>query len=154
MSVFETWISALTPEVWEKEDEKHVAAIAFGSNLGDRLANIEHALRLLEDPETMILGGETLSSKSSWKTYIVNTSFLYETSPMYVHDQPDFMNGACLVHAKPVILSERGLITDLDRDEPSSCGVTFCSKVYRKDCRTHARHSKWAPSDRFGYHRI
>jgi 7,8-dihydro-6-hydroxymethylpterin-pyrophosphokinase len=50
--------------------------------VGDRVANIEGALNFLEQ-------------KSDVK--IVDTSFLYETLPMYVHDQPRFINGACLV---------------------------------------------------------
>jgi 7,8-dihydro-6-hydroxymethylpterin-pyrophosphokinase len=50
--------------------------------VGDRVANIEGALEFLEQ-------------KSDVK--IVDTSFLYETLPMYVHDQPRFINGACLV---------------------------------------------------------
>jgi dihydroneopterin aldolase/2-amino-4-hydroxy-6-hydroxymethyldihydropteridine diphosphokinase/dihydropteroate synthase len=77
----------------------HTVSIAFGTNLGDRFANIEHALRLLEDP--MSISKARLATDGSFdaKTYIIDTSFLYETAPMYVTDQPDFVNGACLVRA-------------------------------------------------------
>ena len=74
------------------ENGLHRAAIALGSNLGDRFANVEYALRLLED---VSLGGDQGHSQDI--VTIVNTSFLYETEPMYVLDQPKFVNCACLV---------------------------------------------------------
>ena len=58
----------------------HMAAVAFGSNLGDRAGHIDAALRLLNAHEHISL---------------VDTSFLYETAPMYLLDQPRFLNGAC-----------------------------------------------------------
>ena len=64
---------------------EHFAAIALGSNLGDRFANIEAALSLLDRQ----WGSASLA--------VINTSFLYETAPMYVTDQPDFLNCACIV---------------------------------------------------------
>lgn len=66
------------------------AAIAFGSNLGDSFHNIEFALRLLEVPNEIL-------KDVAGKVDIVNTSFLYESTPMYVEDQPSFINGACMV---------------------------------------------------------
>lgn len=48
--------------------------LAVGSNLGHRYSNIQKALRLLNQK-------------------VVRTSFLYETAPMYVLDQPPFLNG-------------------------------------------------------------
>ena len=67
----------------------HKAAIALGSNLGDRFTNIEHALRFLEHSPALQGAGGYAS--------IIDTSFLYETEPMYVTDQPKFVNCACLV---------------------------------------------------------
>ncbi|KAJ7628577.1 Dihydropteroate synthase [Roridomyces roridus] len=63
----------------------HTATLALGSNLGDRFYNIELALRLLEapNPETVL--------------HVVDTSFMYETAPMYVTDQPAFINCACMI---------------------------------------------------------
>lgn len=57
------------------------AVVAFGSNLGDRIANIEGALRKMKDANLNILG---LSS-------------LYETKPMYYDDQDAFLNGVCQI---------------------------------------------------------
>ena len=68
------------------------AVIALGSNLGDSFQNIEHALRLLEDPRAF-----NASDGSAEVVTVIDTSFLYETSPMYVEDQPCFVNGACIV---------------------------------------------------------
>ncbi|KAH9947750.1 Dihydropteroate synthase [Amylocystis lapponica] len=70
---------------------KHRAAIAVGANLGDRFANIELALRLLEAPEN------ALNGSGPPKAVVVDTSFMYETAPMYVTDQPKFINCACLI---------------------------------------------------------
>lgn len=56
--------------------------IALGSNVGNKIEEIEKACRAIdEDPDMRI----------------VDTSFLYETKPMYVEDQESFMNGACEV---------------------------------------------------------
>ena len=62
---------------------ERVLAIALGSNLGDKVRNIETALRILETQHGI---------------RVVDTSFLYESSPMYFKDQPPFVNGACLVN--------------------------------------------------------
>lgn len=51
--------------------------LSIGSNLGDRLDNIQSALKLLKR-----------------KVAVTNTSFLYETAPMYLTEQPKFLN-AC-----------------------------------------------------------
>lgn len=72
----------------------HTAAIALGSNLGDRFANIELALRLLENP-LRVLDATVVGENAD--IAIINTSFLYETAPMYVIDQPSFINCACMV---------------------------------------------------------
>lgn len=72
----------------------HKAVIALGSNVGDRFYNIEYALRLLEDPAKCIPDVELGLTPA---VFVVDTSFLYETAPMYVTDQPAFINGACLV---------------------------------------------------------
>jgi 2-amino-4-hydroxy-6-hydroxymethyldihydropteridine diphosphokinase / dihydropteroate synthase len=64
-----------------KPPEKHIAYIAFGSNLGDRIKWIEKALNLM--PKRGIK--------------VKRTSSLWETEPMYVVDQASFVNGVCEV---------------------------------------------------------
>ncbi|KAF9653694.1 Dihydropteroate synthase [Thelephora ganbajun] len=98
-------ISATQPPRDEKPPSSHTVAIAFGSNLGDRFANIELALRLLESPGQFLDAGDDINQKDA-EVAIIDTSFLYETTPMYVTDQPSFVNGACLVETNllPVTL--------------------------------------------------
>lgn len=86
----------LTQESVSSRSGHHLAAIALGSNLGDRFANIEAALRLLDQPELIPAPVEQGASMS---LAVVNTSFLYETAPMYVTDQPSFLNCACIVRS-------------------------------------------------------
>ncbi len=75
------------------DQDWHVAAIALGSNVGDRAANIEAAVQALSEAKDCVL---------------VDTSFLYETAPMYMLDQPNFLNAACRIATK---LSPHDLLT-------------------------------------------
>ena len=95
--------SEMTREKWLENQETMLVedgkfskvAIALGSNLGDSFQHIEYALRLLEIPE------EILRDDGTGKfVFVVDTSFLYETAPMYVTDQPSFINCACVVSHK------------------------------------------------------
>ncbi|KAJ8082068.1 trifunctional dihydropteroate synthetase [Marasmius tenuissimus] len=72
----------------------HTAAVALGSNLGDSFQNIELALRLLETPSQLLSNRELPADAT---IDVVETSFLYESAPMYVTEQPPFINGACLI---------------------------------------------------------
>jgi 2-amino-4-hydroxy-6-hydroxymethyldihydropteridine diphosphokinase len=56
-------------------------AIALGSNLGDRVENIENAIKLMATKGVKVL----------------QTSHMYETAPMYYEDQGVFLNCACEV---------------------------------------------------------
>lgn len=65
---------------------KRGVVVALGSNVGNRVEEIEKACRAIDaDPDMRI----------------VDTSFLYETKPMYVEDQERFVNGACEVSGSP-----------------------------------------------------
>lgn len=61
------------------------AYIALGSNLGDRIDMIEKAC----------------NEMSARGIKIKRTSCLWETEPMYVLDQENFINGACEVRSRP-----------------------------------------------------
>jgi len=52
--------------------------IALGSNIGDRIQALHEALKELQTIGTLKC-----------------TSYLYETPPMYLNDQPSFLNAAC-----------------------------------------------------------
>ena len=72
-------------------------AIGIGSNLGDRERNIAEAVRLLERVVA-----------------VERTSSLYETAPMYVQDQPAFLNAAVVGETD---LGPRSLVAALKRIE-------------------------------------
>jgi 2-amino-4-hydroxy-6-hydroxymethyldihydropteridine diphosphokinase len=59
------------------------ASIAFGSNIGDREANISTALRILKQ-----------------KIKIIKTSSFYETKPMYLENQNWFLNSAVIIETE------------------------------------------------------
>lgn len=63
------------------DDLQHIAYLGMGSNLGERAALLSAALVELE-----VRGIKILS-----------TSSMYESAPMYVEDQPRFMNAVCKV---------------------------------------------------------
>lgn len=57
------------------------AYVALGSNLGDRIAEIERACREMD----------------ARGIRVTRTSSLWETEPMYFADQDRFVNGVCEV---------------------------------------------------------
>ncbi|WFD04668.1 trifunctional dihydropteroate synthetase [Malassezia obtusa] len=78
-------VPADAPPAQTGADGWRAAALALGSNLGDRLAHLEAALaRLDAHPDVRV----------------VDTSFLYETQPMYYTEQPRFLNGACRIQTR------------------------------------------------------
>lgn len=78
----------------------HVSYIAFGSNVGDRAANISKAIDLLNE-------------NSECK--VVDTSFLYETTPMYVTNQDTFINGCLKLLTKLEPLNLLKLLKDIEK---------------------------------------
>ena len=70
----------------EPDAGKHSVYIALGGNLGDRLNHLEAACGLMAKGEIKL----------------VRTSGLYETKPMYMEDQGQFLNGVCEVGSSPV----------------------------------------------------
>lgn len=62
----------------------HIAYIALGSNLGDRISMIERAC----------------NEMSQRGIKVKRTSGLWETEPMYVLDQDKFLNGVCEVSTR------------------------------------------------------
>jgi dihydroneopterin aldolase/2-amino-4-hydroxy-6-hydroxymethyldihydropteridine diphosphokinase/dihydropteroate synthase len=78
------------------------AILALGSNLGKRAATLRHALTKIGQ-----LPG----------TRVVRTSFLYQTQPCYVLDQPAFLNAACAIKTS---LPPYELMSHLQRIEKES----------------------------------
>jgi len=62
--------------------KQHEVYIGLGSNLGDRVKNISQAIKILE--------------AKKYAT-VIGTSFLYQTPPALVTDQPMFLNAVCKI---------------------------------------------------------
>ena len=92
----------------ESDSTLHNAYIAVGSNLGDRYQNIASALEMLCDPEWQPEEGVFEI------VHLVQTSYLHETAPMYMIDQPTFLNGAVQIATN---LSPRALLRRIKRVE-------------------------------------
>ncbi len=70
--------------------------VALGSNLGDRAAHMHHALL-----------------EMAHVARVEETSFLYESAPAYVVEQPDFLNAVCCLRTA---LSPPDLLAALETD--------------------------------------
>lgn len=79
-------VTSFNLPVEEKKADKyqghHTAYIAFGSNSGDQILNINDALKLLQ----------------GYDITVESTSSLYISKPMYYLDQPDFFNGVIKIN--------------------------------------------------------
>jgi len=85
------------------------AIIALGSNVGDRLANLRLAVDLL-----------------SKQIEIVKTSHVYETEPMYVENQPAFLNAALIsrtdLSPRDLLALLKSLEQEIGRQARQICG--------------------------------
>ncbi|PNY25731.1 Folic acid synthesis protein fol1 [Tolypocladium capitatum] len=79
---------------------KQTAYIALGSNLGDRVAEIERACNEMDRRGIRVR----------------RTSSLWETEPMYVADQDRFINGACEVETELEPLALLDELQAIERD--------------------------------------
>ena len=78
--------------------EAVTAYLGLGTNLGDRLKNLERAARLLfpspegRCPETSAEPGVSMSLKGGGYLQPLRSSSIYETAPWGYTNQPDFLN--------------------------------------------------------------
>ncbi|KAF9579791.1 trifunctional dihydropteroate synthetase, partial [Lunasporangiospora selenospora] len=79
----------------------HEVYLALGSNLGNSPANLENALKMLERGN---------------RVRVIDTSFMYETPPMYVTDQPSFINAACKIKTDLAPLELLELIKEIETE--------------------------------------
>lgn len=121
-----TFSTATTPKPQPMENQqqfRYRAYLAVGSNLGDRYQNIRNALGLLCRQHQEHEESDGSGASSTVPVKVVKTSFLHETAPMYVTDQPRFVNGALIIDTdlEPralldrIKLVEAELGRDLDR---------------------------------------
>ncbi|KAK9460580.1 Dihydropteroate synthase-like protein [Lipomyces oligophaga] len=85
------------------QQNEHIAYLGLGSNLGDSAALLEAALGELEARGIKVL----------------RTSSMFETAPMYVENQPRFLNAACKVSTS---LSPHELLAAVQDVEKNALG--------------------------------
>lgn len=84
-----------------KFDGATKVVLSLGSNLGNKKQNIQNALSQLEQRG---LGR------------VADTSLLYSTAPMYVENQPAFLNGVCKLSTTLTPHALLAALKDLERD--------------------------------------
>ena len=106
------------------------SVVAFGSNMGDRIANIEAALYMMRKRGLRV----------------TKLSSLYETKPMYYDDQDPFLNGVCQIETdlEPLQLLDvlQSIENDLGRRRVIEKGprtIDLDIILYNNDCIRHAR---------------
>ena len=104
--------------------------MALGSNLGDRVFNIEAALSKMREQNIRI----------------IKISSLYETKAMYYDDQDAFLNGVCQIETnlKPLELLDvlQSIENDLGRERIIDKGprtIDLDIILYNKDVFEHPR---------------
>ena len=115
----------------------HRAFVAIGSNVGPRTTHFIDALR-----ELRMIGD------------VVNHSFLYETMPMYVTDQPSFLNAAVelMTHLGPgpLLHALKKIEVTFDFPFPFQCAaivlacLTYCTRsllLFRAHEENHWPHT-------------
>ncbi len=85
--------------MFDSKLEIHKIALALGSNIGDRMAALQAARKGLADYMT-----------------ITAASPIYETAPIYVTDQPLFLNAALIGETKLGPLTLLRAVKDLEND--------------------------------------
>ncbi|KAK0564260.1 trifunctional dihydropteroate synthetase [Tilletia horrida] len=124
--------------------------LSLGSNLGARSAFIHSALRLLRAARR-VPGG---SGHEQWKfvedkkgdglplCMVADTSFMYETAPMYVEDQPRFLNAAARIQTRlsPFDLLDltQAIEARLGRDHAASLAMPKGPRVVDLDMIWHS----------------
>lgn len=108
--------------------DQHRAHIALGSNVGDRVGNIESACRMM--------GHHGIK--------VTRTSALYETNPMYYENQRMFINGVCEVSARrPTQHLNCSQRWNTGRDFPRACTATTAASTDRSRARKDQNRAKW-----------
>ncbi|RKP05818.1 Dihydropteroate synthase-like protein [Thamnocephalis sphaerospora] len=75
-------LTAASAEAALQSHRTNLVYIALGSNMGDRVRALQQSLKAMA---------------ATCDADVLDTSFLYETAPMYVEDQPMFLNAVCKI---------------------------------------------------------
>ena len=82
-------------------DVQYQYYVSLGSNLDDRKAQIQGAVRQLENHPDIKL---------------INTSFMYESDPMYLQDQPTFLNCCILIETSMDMMTLLGVTQQIEQN--------------------------------------
>ncbi|KAJ0251706.1 Folate synthesis bifunctional protein [Hirschfeldia incana] len=93
----------------EVNSTEHEVVIALGSNIGNRMNNFREALRLMK------LGG----------ICVTRHSCLYETAPVHVTDQPNFLNAAVRGVTKLPPHELLAVLKTIERDMGRTDGIRY-----------------------------
>lgn len=77
-----------------------ITYLGLGSNLGDRLSHLQHALNRIN----LVVGD------------VQRVSRVYESQAMYERDQPDFLNAVCQALTRYEPLELIGILKQIERD--------------------------------------
>lgn len=112
------------------EETAVTAYLAIGTNLGDRIKNLQDALASLPRISEESIGAEVTAQRF---LHVTKCSQLYESEPMYVVDQPQFINGAIQVRSR--LSPKTRLTSTADFNKPSTRFPASTSESGRVDAR-------------------
>jgi 2-amino-4-hydroxy-6-hydroxymethyldihydropteridine diphosphokinase len=98
------------------KDPMSIAAIGLGTNLGDRFANLQAALRRIK----------TIA-------HVVRVSKVYETAPMYVEDQPAFLNAAAFIETDLGPLPLLNALKAIEKEAGRESGLRYGPRIIDLD---------------------
>ncbi len=78
----------------------HRVIIAVGANMGDRFTNLMKGVAMLRETTQKDVSCDMKKLNDDPLIRVIGTSFLRETPPMYVKEQPSFLNGAMEIETK------------------------------------------------------
>ena len=94
------------------------AYLGLGTNIGDRRANLQEAVRLLSRASGVTLDGQ---------------SFIYETTPVGVQEQPDFLNMVVAVQTQLAPRELLNLARSIERQMGRQAGPRWGPRVIDVD---------------------
>ena len=101
-------------------------AVALGSNIGDRLNNLRQAVQALED-QALVSG--------------LREAAVYESDPMYLTDQPSFMNSVVAGHTTLEPFELLAALKDLETSLGRQASVRNGPRLIDLDIVLYGHHS-------------
>lgn len=159
-------LSASNASNISEADLSHTAYIAIGSNVGNKAAHINKAMKLLDDPRRLYASTPSASPilrPADGKdhtgirfTKVEDTSLLYESEPMYYVEQDRFLNGVCKVRPGHRASSAKGkrliaLLYKTGQDVTFTGATVGLLEIDREAYRAPQNDRKRPKGDRSGF---